>query len=438
MLKTLFKQCSLTCVIVFFAAALSASEQYKAGMDAFRAGDYHQALQHFETARQQGQESPNLLYNLAVTHYKLRQYGEAKRYFTQLVEEHPEWSDLARYNLGLIALRQGNNREAEKRFRHVRRTSDNEKLIHLAGQGLRKLDITPAPTKREKKWFTLLSLGGGYDDNAIAFPDRLQTSASQGEDYFIEALAYGQVYLSGNAGDGVRLHGFGYTKQYDDLDIVDLNTFSAGISHEFTYNDWDLEYGAGAGYTEVDGDELTTQFQGQFKLGRTLGRNHYLASYRPVYHDGGGRFLHLEGWQHRLDLRWRHRVDDWRWTLRYRLEYNDRDDLTAGNTFLSYSPLRNGILVQGDWYAAPDWTLTAGAEYTNSHYHDENRMSDIDGLFKVQERDSDEIEAWVKVQYELARNWRVLAEYRYNKNSDNFLLYDYDRNEVKVAIEFTY
>lgn len=430
--------------IVFFAASLHAAEpgaeQYKKGTEAFRAGNYQQALQHFESARGQGYESPTLMYNLGVTHYKLRQYVQAERFFLQLENDHPRWRDISRYNLGLIALRRQNSAEAEKWFRTVRRTSSNEKLVYLAGEGLRELNLPVEPAERRpaKKWFTLLSLGGGYDDNAIAFPDRLQTRASQGEDYFLEALAYGQVYLSGNRGDGIRLHGFAFTKQYEDLDIVDVNTFSGGITRDSTYNDWDIEYGIGAGYTEVDGDELTTQVQGKFKLGRTLGRNEYTAAYRPVYHDAGSTFPQLDGWQHRLDLRWRHRAAPWRWTVRYRLEYNDRDDLRTGNTFLSYSPLRNSIRVQGDWYAVQDWTFTAGAEYRNSHYPDANRLTDIDGVFKDKKRNADTVEAWAKAQYELARNWRVMAEYRYRDNNENFLLYDYDRNEIKIAIEFTY
>jgi len=422
-----------------FAVNGAGSEEFREGVSAFKAGNYNQALTHFEASRRQGNRDPRLLYNLAVTYYKLRQFGEAEGLFRMLIDE-PEWADLSRYNLGLIARQRGDRRAAERWFRKVQDTAASDKLIYLAGEGLRELGVAvrPARVVPPRKWFTLLSLTGGYDDNAIAFPDRLQTRSSQGEDSFAEFLGYGQVYLSGNRGDGVRLHGFVYTKQYIDLDVVDIVTFNAGLIHDMRYRGWDIEYGAGAGYTEIDGDELTTQVQGTAGVRRNAGSSEYRINYQPVYHDGGSNFRHLDGWEHRVDLRWRHRVEGGRLTARYRLEIHDRDDLAVDNTFLSYSPVRHGGLLEWDWYITPSWTFTAGGEFTNSRFSDRNRLTDIDGVFKEKKRKADLIEAWAKVQYQLNPQWRILAEYSYQDNDDNFQLFTYDRNEIKLAVEFTY
>lgn len=433
----------LTACLLFLITTLPAAAQdneYQRGVNAARDGNHSQALQHFESARRQGKESATLTYNLAVTHYKLQQFAEAETLFQELKERYPEWRHLAHYNLGRIAMQRGDNDQAAKYFRQVRRNATSEKLVHLAGEGLTRLDLPTAPVSRQpaKRSFTLLSLSGGVDDNVIAFPDQLQTSSSQGEDSFMEFLGYSQYYVEGNQDDGTRVHGFVYSKRYNDLDVVDVNSFSLGITRDTRYNEWRLEYGLGAIYSEVDGDELTTGWQGKVKLGSRSGRHEYMAQYKPTFHDAGSDFSQLDGWQHQMDLRWRYHLEQGRWTLRYRLDYNDRDDLSTNGTFLSYSPLRNSILAEGQWYVTRDLTLVAGAEFTDTRYDDENRLTDIDGVFKVEERESDEIELWVRGEYRLSPHWGVMAEYRYSDTDDSFQLYEYERNEAKLTVEFTY
>lgn len=433
--------CLLLLVTTVSAAAQDAgSFQYQQGIEASQDGDYRQALQHFENARRQGKDSATLTYNLAVTHYKLNQLDQAQALFQELRDRYPEWRDLAHYNLGRIAMRQGDDGEAARYFRLVRRDATNDKLVRLAGEGLARLDLPtpPVSARPARRSFTLLSLSGGVDDNVIAFPDQLQTRSSQGEDSFLEFLGYGQYYVEGTQRDGVRLHGFAYSKRYNDLDILDINSFNIGVTRDVRYNGWQLAYGAGAVYTEVDGEELTTAWQGKVRLGRRVGAHQYMAQYKPAYHDAGSDFPQLDGWQHQADLRWRYDVEQGRWTIRYRLDYNARDDLSTDGTFLSYSPLRNSIMAQGEWYVTRDLTLIAGAEFTNTQYDDDNRLTDIDGVFKVEERDSDEIEFWVRAQYQLHPRWRIMAEYRDTDTDDNFELYEYDRTEAKLTVEFSY
>ncbi len=108
----------------------------------------------------------------------------------------------------------------------------------------------------------------------------------------------------------------------------------------------------------------------------------------------------------------------------------------SNGTFLSYSPVRNSFMVQGEWYATADLTLNAGGRYVNSQYDDENSLTDVDGVFKTQERESDEIEFWMRGEYHLHPHWRLMAEYRYGDRDDTFQLYEYDRSEVKLSIEY--
>lgn len=432
---------NLCCACTLFAAEhTGGASETQLGTDAFKAGDFRRALDHFEAARGQGSDTPDLLYNLAVTHYRLGQYDNAGRLFHELLVIGPEWNEIAAYNLGLVAMQQDDRDQAERWFRSVRRTGRNEKLVYLAGEGLARLGVYPEPAgdPPPRKWFGLLNLGGGYDDNAVAFPEQLLTSTSQGADTFLEMLAYGQMYLDGTAEDGLRLHGFAFLKQYNDLGFIDVSTFNAAVVRDTTHYGWELEYGAGLGHTRVNGDTLTNQIQGRFQIGRTIEAHEYTGTYSPSYYLAGDTYSHLKGWRHRYDLRWRYRSEQYRWTVRYRLELNDRVDLARDDTFLSYSPLRNALLLEADWYRSPEMTFTAGVEYEHSGYGARNIQQDLDGAIQEAVRQSDQVGFWLQGQYLFRRGWRVLAEYRYTNNDDVFDLYQYKRSEVKLSLEFAY
>lgn len=434
--------------VLFLAFAVNApaagntagSSEYDAGVQAFRAGNYARALQYFESARRQGNEKPGLIYNLAATHYKLKQFNESERLFMKL-ESNPGYRNLARYNLGLIAMQQGDDDAAVRWFREVRRSSHNAKLRYLAGKALDKLGHPPggrASARHGKDWLALLTAGGGYNDNPLAYPELQLAPVNAGSDSFFEFLGYGQIYLFGHHGDGLLLNGFAYTKKYINQSVVDVTTLNAGLIRENTYNGWHYGYGGGVGHSQVDLHSLTDQIQGNFRIERSVGDSRYSLRYQPIYHSAGSRYSYLDGWEHKLDLRWRMRRNNLRWTARYRFVYNSRSDLTTATTFLSFSPIRNSIRLQADWYVMPDLTLTAGGQYTHSEYSGKDQLTDIDGVFKVKKRKADRIEAWIKGEYELTPHWRVRAEYEYTKNDENLKLYKYRFSEVKASVEYSY
>jgi len=438
-MKELTRSLLLFSLVIAFAGSASAAgtTEYESGVQAFKAGHYGQALQHFEAARRQGNASANLTYNLAVTCYKLKRYDQSERLFRQL-KGNPRYRDIARYNLGRIAMRRGNATVAARRFREVRRTSHNEKLRYLAGEALKKLGYSQASGTPAKDWLVLLNAGGGYNDNPLAFPGTQQAPVNAKSDSFMEFLGYGQKYLDGRSGHGLRLYGFAFTKQYMSTSIVDVTLASIGLARENTYGDWQYEYGGNIGHSQVDGHTLTNRLQGDFRLARSFGENKLSLTYRPAYHDAGGHYSYLNGWQHKVDLRWRRRIGNLRWTARYRFEYNSRDNLKTATTYLSFSPLRNAILLEADWHVMPDLTLTAGGKYSHSDYSGTNRLTDVDGVFKVKKRKSNRIEGWIKGEYEFTPHWRLRAEYDYTRDNENLKLYDYSSNEIKALVEFSY
>ena len=98
---------SLPLLAVFYSSntfAAAGDADFDQGMAAFKKGDYESALQAFRAAGQKGLRSVELNYNLGVVNYKLGNLERAKLYFTRL-RKFPRLSQLASYNLGLIAER---------------------------------------------------------------------------------------------------------------------------------------------------------------------------------------------------------------------------------------------------------------------------------------------------------------------------------------------
>lgn len=414
---------------------------FKDGQAAFKRGDYAQAVEYFQQAERQT-DSSAVQYNLGVSYYRLGQFDNAKRHFMRLTED-ARWQDLARYNLGLIAERQGDQAQARRWFAQVQSQSSQTKLRNLAARKLRILDPEVAAgdaqaSTRAKDWLVLLSVGAGYDDNAASLADELSSSSSDAEDSFTEYLAYGQTYLSGHRKDGIKLYGLGYTQQYSDFDDFDVSVVSAGVTREAALAGYDTEIGLMAARSEIGSEHLANQYQLRLQAARSVGANDWALLYRPSYFDASSRYAQVEGWQHRVELSWKRRFGDVRTRVRYRLEYNDRDDLVENGNFFSYSPLRNGLLADLRWQFASDWQLTADAKYFHDEYDGTNRFTDIDGVFKVRERDNDHWEVGIGLAYSLTPNWSLKGEYRYADRQSNFRLYQYDKSEVKVAVEFLY
>lgn len=426
------------CLSLPFAGALSApgSDTYRQGVIAFKNGDYRVALEKFENAKSAGDTSPNLLYNLAVTHYKLGNYGQAEALFAQLAKK-PDWEYLARYNLGLTLEKRGTRAEAVNQYQKVVRESDQSRLRYLARKRLEAL-AAPVPERAQRDWAALLSLAGGTDDNVIAFPEQLQQDPSQGEDNFTELLAYGHAYLAGVPGNGMRLYGTLYRRAYSELDFLNVDMFSAGLLFDQPLGAWELEYGANFISTRIDGEALTTETQLQLGLSRDVRGHEYQLRYRYGAVSAGDLYPQLEGSVQRFEASWQRRTSDWHVRARYRLEINDRDDLNTGSEFFSYSPTRQAVELIADRWFTPRWAAGIGLGFASSSYPDANTLTDVDGQTKTAKRETDQTEYWLRTHYDLTDSWRAGAEYRRTDQSDNFELYTYERSVLKLSLEYLF
>ena len=430
-------------VLATFLAGLALTSQallaqqpsaYQQGVTASQAGDHAQALAHFKRARDEGNETLSLTYNLGVTHFQLSHYVQSRRYFQMLLDE-PRWEDLARYNLGLIAQRRGRTREASRLFRQVARTADNDRLRELARRQIEP--IRPDPDRASDAGRALyLSVTAGFDTNVIAFPDKLQVDGSRFEDSFFELLGYGQTYLTGHRDEGLRLFGMGYMRRHSDLDFFDTSVFSTGLVREQPLANWRLEYGARLDHSALDGDAITTDVRLRLGALRQIDEWHARVLYQPASHSAGTRFSQLEGTSHRIDASIR-RSGPIRLTAGYRFEYNDREDLETDIEFFSYSPIRHRFQLELDRRIG-EISFGFGLSHQFSRFRGTNRMSDIGGEFREERRTSDRTDLFVRGAYRLTRKLQATGMFRHRQQSDTFEFFEYDRNIFTLGLEYNH
>lgn len=425
----------LVAISVFGPARLAVADTPGAAA-AFKRGDYPQALTLFREAEAAGDESEKLKFNLGVTLFKLGRYAEASEYFWQLVPE-PQWRDLAQYNLGLVARRQGNQVLAAQHFRRVSEGAASPKLQRLAALQLGSNSPEPAPQARP--WLAMASVNAGLDDNPYAVRNELLGEDAVGEDNFIELFAWGQYRLQGSEVDGWRLHGYGFTRRYSELDSLNLGSVSAALSRDSRWAGWGLETGAGAELVTLGGEMVSRQLQLIGRAKRDFWGASVQLSYIPAYYAGGESYSYLDGWRQRFAARVRRQALGADLGVYYLYDTNDRADLEqAAEDYYSYSPVRHAFGSDVRWRMFNRWELRAGVEYRYSVYDGLNRVVDDSGNVLEYERESDRIKSWVSTRYRITPRFSLDGKLLNIDNRENREIYDYDKTELSLGVSYVF
>ncbi len=400
-------------------------DSFRLGLQAFRGGDYQTALHLFERARRQGLNRPALDYNLGVSYYKLKDYPQSRSAFLRATE-HASTAPLALYNLGLVDLRLGDKQAASNWFREVRRIAQDERLQGLAERMLAKLEDRPLPAESEADqtwWLTSVSLNAGYDDNLI---DPSDQSGSEEGDVFYELFALASGTLTGTDHDGIRLDLSLFANRHQEIDAYDMNVLRGGLSGVKPLGLWqgrmgiELERSTLGDEDYLAGTHLLVSTERIFDDKRL--RLRYRATRFTALEE---RYNPLEGQRYQIDADLRRKIDRQRyWRIAYQLELNEREDLAGSTTFTSYSPTRHNLRLSGEIPLSPAWTLGGDLRYRVSRYNDDNRSNDGG----TERREDLQLQAGLKLRYELTRNWEALFEYNYTNNDSSIDSYDYDRN----------
>jgi len=328
---------------LYSLSAFAATNAFQAGVTAFKQDDFAGALHHFQLAEAEGNQSPQLKFNLGSTYYKLQRYRQAERYFRPLANN-PKWRDVTLVNLGLIAEKLQNDELAQHYFLLAYQSTNNPSIQQLARQKIDQINVSWS----EKKTLFSASLFYGNDDNAIAFPDDLQSNSSAVKDNFLEVYLYGQQDVKIDSASESSVQGFVYKKTYQDLNSLDISVIGASLFREPTSH----PYNQGLSIISSRVDNEIAYRQLQFFIGRSANilNSYWQLAYEPSYFIGGDNYGQLDGWRHRLSG-----VGDWRWDanalkLLLKGEINTREDLAVGNSRYSYSPMRLGIVATWSWY----------------------------------------------------------------------------------------
>ncbi|RPH47324.1 MAG: hypothetical protein EHM84_08240, partial [Lysobacterales bacterium] len=219
-----------TLMLSSIVAVADARDEFRQGIEAFRAGDYATAVTQFQAAERAGMRDARLSFNLGSSFFKLGDLDAARERFLAIAND-PTWGALAQYNLGLIDERQGYMEAAESHYRAALTRTDSEQIRSLAQH---KLGETPrrVPYDAEPGWTGFASFGSGFDDNVVLTADPSVLDVSDEGDAFVSALLGASRYLTGSYDGGVRLDLGASGEAYRDLD--DYNAASALFGLAFT------------------------------------------------------------------------------------------------------------------------------------------------------------------------------------------------------------
>jgi len=406
-------------------AAENPTTAFNGGLQAFRAGDYAKALNRFEAARAAGMDTAQLYFNLGVVNFQLKRYAAAHDAFVRAAQS-PQMRALSHYNLGLVAQATGDTSGAATWFRRTRDEATDAKLRAQAERqlGIRKSAATP------KKWFAVVALNAGYDTNLINPTNQAGSTASKP---FLETTAFATGVLSGTYRDGVRLNLAAYANRYKDFTNYDITLFSGELIRALPLGAWDSEGGIKLEQSTLGGHDYlrvaTATVAGQYDLSQA---DRLRLRYRySNLHALNRLYDPLQGSRHRFDVRLGHRLNDkTRLWAEYRLELNNRNDLSAAGTFTSYSPTRHMLRLAGQTRLGEKWRLGGEVRYRHSKYNDPNLLT---GGQRVTRTDNQTVEA-LRVGYQIRPALRLNAQLTHTHNASNINIYDYNQNLYSVGL----
>jgi tetratricopeptide (TPR) repeat protein len=393
------------------AQGADASALFAEGERAFSAGEYREALQLFEAARDAGSAGAGTYYNIGVCEYRLRDYDAAEATFAALAAAFPALRELAEYNRGLALRADGRVPEARIAFVRASRSAD-DKIAALANTQLAELGRPPQSA--EPSWGGYVSGGLGYDDNVALVDDLLLGIPGSSSSPLAEALGL----LTRNFGvDRLRMDLSGYAVSYADAEQFDQSAIRVALAAERSLGSWTLTVGPTIGRSALDGDGFEEAVGADLRVRRSLGERLYFDA-RVVYDDieaGDERFAYLEGSRRQLRVAVTH-TGAARIRVGYDLESNRRLDPGV-------SPSRRRWSAAYQKTLSSAWTADTAVTYRDSNYDDASVP-----------REERLLEASFAARRRLRVGWTVSAEYRWFDNDSTVPAFSYDGQRVTVGL----
>lgn len=408
-----------------------AKAHFRAGIQAFNDGELDKARRYLESAAAQGLSSRSLSYNLGVVYYRLGLYEKAEHAFRQLIPTRQR--ALAYYNIGLTALARENPGAAADAFREVLAADPDENLVSLASRQLERLNPKTASAAGKKRWAGLISLGGGYEDNVALFPDTAPEKLDSG---FMEALAAGSYYLYGDARAGLRSDLKFFSRQYPSEHAFDLQVIQAVTRWIQQTAPGQVSVGLGGDY--IWRDRRSRERRARLTAG-IITRDCPGPGSRCLVKTEAAQIFPLPGFEayrgqmYRLDAQYRIHPGNWSGELRYRAEYNDRDNLETENEFFSVSPERHGLDASIGYALTDKLTFEAGAGFRFSFYRTPHQLLVPEGTQTIRREDK-RYNLSVGTTYRFSGRTSLSLDLDRTDNESNIDRYNYDRQTVSASV----
>ncbi|QSP95967.1 tetratricopeptide repeat protein [Marinobacter salinisoli] len=413
-------------------------DAFKRGITQFQSGNLDDARRSFEAARTGGLTSASLLYNLGVVYYRLADYPAAEQTFHLLLGTRHE--PLAAYNLGLVALEQGDTLAAEAWFERTLDGAAPDKLRAMANLQLQQLRPAQEPDGyplTEPNAYVIAA--GGYDSNIAGLPD---TSVSSEGGGFAELLATGSLGLT-RAGSGeLRLDGVVYSRQYPSESEFNTSLIASDLLWIVPHQVGTRGVGLALSQSWFDTERFERRygfegFQQWRQCGELLGLSRCGVSLAIAQVAGGENFGAYDGEWYKARLTAQQLWGHWRWRGEYSVELNNRADFSNGEQFVSVSPQRHEFAMSLRYQVSARVTAGWLGAFRYSRYQDAHALIQ-DDVLTVQRRVDQWFEAGLFAEHQLSDRWLVRAEWDLQDNSSRIDRYDYRRHTFMASLEASF
>lgn len=431
--------CFLLLAVVCQAQEPSAAEGkalLEKGIAAFQAGDAEQASHYLLKARETGVESTALTYNLGVVNYQLSRYDAATREFQSLLDTHHR--DLARYNLGLIALATGDRADARDTFSALSAESQNDKIRSLAARQLERLSDPESGSPAGTRPTGLVMAGAGYDSNVDQLPDTASSGA--GEAYLDGLLTLGSDFDAFAKKSGTwSWNGLAYHQRFPGESESNLSLVEGELSGKARLSAADLRATVFTRHWWLYSDRVESYYglRTSAKTNDCGVLDHCYAQLEAAAVSGGPEYPEYDGWQYSLETGLRQ--NQWGGVLGIELglELADRADVREAGYAASVSPFRQNIELSWRKAVTGDLTLTGKTAFRRSDYQGDYQWQTASGPVS-EGREDERWSASVLMDWQVTADWFVSSEWLYESSQSSLEGYDYDRYNLWLGVGKTF
>ena len=430
-----FKRQLCIVLLILFNQAAFAATHFDSGVSQFQQKNYQGALKYFLLEQKAGNDSAQLWFNLASVYVKLGKFNYAKDYYSRLLTK-PDWDVIGRFYLAIVAEKTNDAYLAEKYFSEVALQQSHKKLQAAALRRLASKYKKVLP--EESNDFMMLSIIYGIDSNPIAISDAFQIRSADLRDSFNDLMFFTRVYPVSLFDSKTYFQGYVTSRQHSEFGSLDTTTINTGMFHENDWDQWRLTKGLELSWNLLDGKTLYSQVQLVLDLGKQVNSVYVNLRFLPSYFSSPADFQYLNGTQQQVQLQSSWNFHQTKLSLAYWFETNDREGIETPDNRFSYSPTRHSLQTRLSWTVNSDLLLNIGASFTSSVYDGEDRLLDTDDEFKQAQRKADLLVFEISGEYKVTPQLTVTFEYEQTDNQENFELYTFDRNEMRLGIRYQF